>query len=488
MLISYKRGQSGITLRVKILDATKSDGSGIVGLGANATGLTISTIADNESIPIKYQAVSGEIEAIATLGVYQAPSSGKCRFGEVHASFHKGIYEIQIAEARFAVPNSKSVLISISGAANAVESDALIPLTVVDPYAINGGFDPWSAALPGGYLTGTAGYRLGYLDATISSRLAQSSYVVAPTGASIAAAVWDESASVHTSPGSFGSRVDSAISSRLASSGYSNPPSASTIATAVWDEAAAVHTVSGSFGSRLDGSISSRLASSAYVSPPTPASFAAAVWDEPASSHNISGSFGSRVDSPVSSRLANSAYISPPNAAAIAAAVWDESAVTHNLAGSFGSRVDSAISTRLAASSYQSPLQASVVASAVWDIQAADHSVSGSFGARLDAAISTRSTFSGGPVASVVEPVVVGLNQDKQGYLLAASGLDAINVEAGINVRQALSPMLAALAGAVNGAGTGSVQIMGGNSATPRIIATTDSAGNRTAVSLQFPA
>jgi hypothetical protein len=70
---------------------------------------------------------------------------------------------------------------------------------------------------------------------------------------------------------------------------------------------------------------------------------------------------------------------------------------------------------------------------------------------------------------------------------LAPGGLDAIPVESGVNARQALSPILAASAGVVLGAGTGTVVIKGGNSAITRITATTDNAGNRTAVTLALP-
>jgi hypothetical protein len=93
----------------------------------------------------------------------------------------------------------------------------------------------------------------------------------------------------------------------------------------------------------------------------------------------------------------------------------------------------------------------------------------------------------GGPVASVTAPVTVGANYDKTGYALAASGLDAVPVESGVNARQALSPILAASAGVILGAGTGTVVIKGGNVALTRITATTDNAGNRTAVTLSLP-
>ena len=71
---------------------------------------------------------------------------------------------------------------------------------------------------------------------------------------------------------------------------------------------------------------------------------------------------------------------------------------------------------------------------------------------------------------------------------LTPDGLDAILVEAGVNVRQAFSPILAASAGVLLGAGTGTIVIKGGNVALTRITASTDNAGNRTAVTLTLPA
>lgn len=108
-------------------------------------------------------------------------------------------------------------------------------------------------------------------------------------------------------------------------------------------------------------------------------------------------------------------------------------------------------------------------------------------GSYLDAKVSSRSTYAGGPVASVTSAVTVGTNNDKGGYSLAPSGLDSIQVETGVNARQALSPILAASAGVLLGAGTGTIVIKGGNVAVTRITASTDNAGNRTAVTLSLP-
>jgi hypothetical protein len=60
--------------------------------------------------------------------------------------------------------------------------------------------------------------------------------------------------------------------------------------------------------------------------------------------------------------------------------------------------------------------------------------------------------------------------------------------EAGINARQALSAVLAALAGVLSGGGTGTVVIRAaGAPGTTRIQATTDNNGNRSVVTLNLP-
>ena len=134
MLIGYKRGQGSIVLRVKILNSSVSTGAGLTGLSSTSSGLIISTIADTESTATAYTVAASNVETITTNGTYAAPTSGKCRFKEVDATNHKGVYEIQIADARFAVSSAKSLLVSISGATNAAETDVVIPLRDLDPF------------------------------------------------------------------------------------------------------------------------------------------------------------------------------------------------------------------------------------------------------------------------------------------------------------------------------------------------------------------
>lgn len=133
MLISYHLGQTSVVLRIKIRDATT--GQGVTALTSSSTGLRIAVIADNEATTTAYTSSDSTIESITTLGTYAAPTATKCRFKEVDSTNHKGVYEIQLADARFGVTSSKSVLISVSGVSGMAECDAIIPLWSVDPYS-----------------------------------------------------------------------------------------------------------------------------------------------------------------------------------------------------------------------------------------------------------------------------------------------------------------------------------------------------------------
>lgn len=134
MLLDYKRGQGSIVLRFKLIDSSLWPMQGKTGLTESSAGLIIATIADNESATTRYRGSSSEIETISTLGTFAAPTSGKCRFKEVDATNHPGIYEVQLADARFAVSSAKSLLISISGASGLAQCDGLVPLRDIDPY------------------------------------------------------------------------------------------------------------------------------------------------------------------------------------------------------------------------------------------------------------------------------------------------------------------------------------------------------------------
>lgn len=134
MLIDYTNGQTSVVLRVKLRNSSVTTGAGLTGLTGSSSGLIISTIADNEAAATAYTAAASHIQTIAALGTYAAPGASECRFAEVDSTNHPGIYELQIANARFAVASSKSLLISLSGATNLAQCDVVVPLRAVDPY------------------------------------------------------------------------------------------------------------------------------------------------------------------------------------------------------------------------------------------------------------------------------------------------------------------------------------------------------------------
>lgn len=95
----------------------------------------------------------------------------------------------------------------------------------------------------------------------------------APTAASVADAVWDESIAAHDAAGSTGEALAGATA-----------PAAADVADAVWDEALAGHADAGSAGAALTG-----------ASAPSAADVADAVWDEALVDHAVAGSTGARL-------------------------------------------------------------------------------------------------------------------------------------------------------------------------------------------------
>jgi hypothetical protein len=132
MKLLHKSGVTGVILRVKILDSASTTGAGKTGLADNSAGLVISTIASNEAAPTAYSQAAGTIETIATLGTFAAPTAGKCRFKEVDAANHPGLYEIQLPNERFAVAGASGLIVSLSGASGAAQCDAEVQLAAVD--------------------------------------------------------------------------------------------------------------------------------------------------------------------------------------------------------------------------------------------------------------------------------------------------------------------------------------------------------------------
>jgi hypothetical protein len=133
-MYAFKNGQTSVVLRVKLLDSTLTTGAGKTGLTSASTGLIISTIASTEASATVYTVAAAHINTITTLGTYAAPSASCCNFKEVDATNHPGVYEIHLADARFAVSGAKWLLVSINGVTGLAQCDLHLSLTDVDPY------------------------------------------------------------------------------------------------------------------------------------------------------------------------------------------------------------------------------------------------------------------------------------------------------------------------------------------------------------------
>lgn len=132
MKLLHKNGVLSLILRVKILSAATNEG--LTGLTNASSGLIISTIASNEAAAVSYTVAAGNIETIATLGTYAQPSINKCRFKEVDAVNHPGLYEIQLPDPRlsYLTTATLSLIVSLSGAADMKECDLELQLVAVE--------------------------------------------------------------------------------------------------------------------------------------------------------------------------------------------------------------------------------------------------------------------------------------------------------------------------------------------------------------------
>lgn len=104
-------GITSVILRFVIID--RLTGLEITTYDHTTSGLVISAIGNNEQDYITYSVAAGNLETITTLGTYAAPSANKARFRHVGL----GMYEVQLANPRFAVSGARAVQITIGGGA-----------------------------------------------------------------------------------------------------------------------------------------------------------------------------------------------------------------------------------------------------------------------------------------------------------------------------------------------------------------------------------
>ena len=129
-LLTWGNGQQGNVLRVKCSNVF---GGPITGLTYSSPGLCIATFANVESAATIYKQTDGNIEGVTTLGTFQAPSSGHCRFREVDPLSHPGEYELHFADARYAVAGATALCISLYGAPYLAQGDCVVELVGYKP-------------------------------------------------------------------------------------------------------------------------------------------------------------------------------------------------------------------------------------------------------------------------------------------------------------------------------------------------------------------
>lgn len=154
---------TSVKIRVKVYNAASTVGAGLTGLAHDTSGLQVSVIQDDSDTAVVYAAAAGNIETIATIGTWAAPTSGKCRFRAVDPTNHPGLYELHFADALLA--GCSSAVVTLKGAANMVETDVELDCSTLQGTKS----EILGEAVPGSYAAGTLGYVVGTnLDAPVS--------------------------------------------------------------------------------------------------------------------------------------------------------------------------------------------------------------------------------------------------------------------------------------------------------------------------------
>jgi len=136
--MSLPWGITSAILNLKIRDSSANTGAGKTGITSATSGLLISTICDNEATPTEYDAAGSTVETIATIGTYVAPTATKCRFKAVDGTNNPGVYQLMLANARFAIDGARELNITVSGPSGGAQTDVKVLLTGPNNVPYNG--------------------------------------------------------------------------------------------------------------------------------------------------------------------------------------------------------------------------------------------------------------------------------------------------------------------------------------------------------------
>lgn len=294
---------------VRLLLTKSTDGTPFTGASNASSGLIVSTIADNEAAAVAYTVAGSNVETITTIGAWSAPTTGKCRFKEVDATNHPGLYELHFSDSRFSVSNARRLIITISGVTGLFSANYEIQLTQADVYdATSLGLSRLDAAVTSRMASYTQ--PTGFLAATFpSGTIANTINITAASGVTVSTnndktgyalssaavqAIWDALTSALTAVGSIGKllvdNINATIGSRSTYAGSDTSGTTTLLSRIVGTLATGTH-------NPQSGDAYARLG----ATPPTAATIAAAVWDLTVSGHTTSGTFGAAMNAAGSS-------------------------------------------------------------------------------------------------------------------------------------------------------------------------------------------
>lgn len=415
-----QRGSTSNIVRIFIPDNSVTTGAGLTGLTNASTNLAISYIRTLDAAGTQY--TGANIEAQTTIGTYQAPStSSKIRFKAVDATNFPGLYELQFHDSATAFGSGD---LSDTVAINILELTTTA--LKVGPNMTLISLVPWNYQ---------DGVRMGL------------------TGIANAAA------------GASGGLLISGSNSGTTTLGALTVTGATTLTGAV------------SLGSTLGVTGTTTLA--ALTSTGITANITGNLVGTVSTLTTYTGNTPQTGDSFTRiGALGAGLTALAPSATALSTAQWTNgrAALLDNL--------DVAVSTRLASAGYTTPPTAATIAGLTWDIVLSAHTTAGTTGAGLGSASSAGDPWATAIPGSYAAGTAGAVLGNKTGYALSSAGLDAINVEAGLNFRQAQSIIASAVAGI---GGTVSSIYKGAGVATTRITFSA-SGGERTAIALNPPA
>ncbi len=132
-------------------------------LTKDTAGLIIDTWTDNEATVTQYLQTAGNIEDIAALGTYAAPSTNKCRFKQ----FNGYNYQLQLANGRFAVAGAKILTVRFSGAG--IRSGGIFWTIDLARHAVN--VTGWNGTTPNNLQSGRLDSHVGEIAAGVITTL-----------------------------------------------------------------------------------------------------------------------------------------------------------------------------------------------------------------------------------------------------------------------------------------------------------------------------